>query len=299
MRRTLENLERLTDLRDELDRQLQHLQRQSAGGGALQGPAAKRSGNCVKQRPGGGAVARPAGPGQVDGRRRGRGAGGASRGGTRGAAGRRHAPGGAPPRLTASAADALGCVPGPASTPSDPRSAASSRNCAHQAERAEQLRRRPRAPTRAGLEQAQRHVTGGWRAGWRAGKRELENPGSAAGSAARATASRHRSALAGGGGGDAVLAGRVGRVQPAARRSRGRRRRWSSRASSTSSTPCLDCKATPGGARRGSAQGRDRVNERARSPRATCDPRSHGRRERDVAAATQRSCESLRETAGG
>ena len=30
MRRTLENLERLTDLRDELERQLQHLQRQAA-----------------------------------------------------------------------------------------------------------------------------------------------------------------------------------------------------------------------------------------------------------------------------
>ena len=30
MRRTTENLERLTDLRDELERQLQHLQRQAA-----------------------------------------------------------------------------------------------------------------------------------------------------------------------------------------------------------------------------------------------------------------------------
>jgi chromosome segregation protein len=55
MRRTLENLERLTDIRDELGRQLQHLQRQSAGGRKVQGPA--RRGADAQAASGGGAVA--------------------------------------------------------------------------------------------------------------------------------------------------------------------------------------------------------------------------------------------------
>jgi chromosome segregation protein len=60
MRRTLENLERLTDLRDELGRQLQHLQRQAAGGGKVQGRSRRRGADAAAAS-GGGAVARPAG----------------------------------------------------------------------------------------------------------------------------------------------------------------------------------------------------------------------------------------------
>ena len=66
MRRTLENLERLTDLREELERQLQHLQRQAAGRREISPSTRKRKAQL--QGPAAGAAVARAGPADQDGR---------------------------------------------------------------------------------------------------------------------------------------------------------------------------------------------------------------------------------------